>query len=324
MASISLPSQITAVGVSRTSDSIDVIENLKLPFPTAKPNQLIIKVEYAGVNLIDVQQRKGNFPLPPLPAALGVEAAGTIVALPVDDAVMHSAAFRARGFEVGAKVVCFCAGTFAEYAVADWVSAVPLPPAVSTRDGAASLVQGVSALAFISEAYDLCKQRGAVVIGTTSTRAKADVARAHGADHVVLYRDEDVAARVLEITGGEGVHATFDGVGKDTFETNLRVVRPKGTIVTMGAASGRIEAFDPQVLYEKSIKFVYPSASVYLRDPSNGRDYAQEVIGLIAAGAVKPVISKEYPCTAEGVAQSQKDLAEGRSVGKLLIKVVSD
>ena len=110
---------------------------------------------------------------------------------------------------------------------------------MSPRVGAASLVQGLTALTFASEAYDVrqgdrvlvhtvagglglwlaqvCKRRGAVVIGTTSTAEKAAVARAHGADHVILYRDEDVAARVLEITGGEGVHAIFDGVGKDTY-----------------------------------------------------------------------------------------------------------
>ena len=129
----------------------------------------------------------------------------------------------------------------------------------------------------------VCKARGAVVIGTTSSAAKAAVARARGgADHVVLYREEDVGARVREITGGLGVHAIFDGIGRDTcvftlsvslrqrvealipecwsrFETNLKAIRAKGTIVVLGTVSGKIEAFDPEVLYEKSVKFVSPS-----------------------------------------------------------------
>ncbi|PIL33847.1 hypothetical protein GSI_03553 [Ganoderma sinense ZZ0214-1] len=125
-------------------------------------------------------------------------------------------------------------------------------------------------------------------------------------------------------TGGKGVHAIFDGVGKYTFETNLKAIRPKGTIVVMGSVSGRIAAFDPKLLYPKNVKFVYPSATVYIQDPENGRDYGQELVDLLASGAVKPVIGKEYPFTAAGVVQSQKDLAKGRSVGKLLIKVASD
>ncbi|KAI1785866.1 NAD-P-binding protein [Ganoderma leucocontextum] len=346
MPSIRLPSTIAAIGISETGD-LDVIQKLELPFPAPTPSQFVIKVEYAGVNFLDIQQRKGKFPLPHLPAALGVEAAGTIVALPTDETVVNSEPFRKHGFQVGGKVACFGFGTatFAEYTLADWFVVTPLPPTVSTRVGAASIVQGITALTFASEAYDvragdrvlvhtvagglglwfaqLCKQRGAVVIGTTSTAEKAAVARAHGADHVILYRDEDVAARVLEITNGEGVHAIFDGVGKDTFQTNLKAIRVKGTIVGMGSASGKIEAFNPEVLYTKNVKFVYPSATLYVLQPSNGRDYGQELVDLLANGAVKPVISKEYPFTAEGVAQSQNDLAEGRSVGKLLIKVTS-
>ena len=130
-------------------------------------------------------------------------------------------------------------GTFSEYIAADWYTVVPLPPSVSTREGAASFAQGLTAITFVSEAHNvqagetvlvhtvaggvglwitqLCKHRGATVIGTTSTEEKVAIARAHGADHVILYRSEDVAARVLEITKGEGVHAVFDGIGKDTY-----------------------------------------------------------------------------------------------------------
>ncbi|KAM5543351.1 hypothetical protein V8D89_003225 [Ganoderma adspersum] len=308
---MAFPSKVAAVGISKTGD-VDVIQNLDLPFPSPAPNQFAIKL------------RDGNFPLPTLPTALGVEAAGTIVALPTDESVLNSEAFQRRGFEIGGKVA-FRKG-------------------LSPRQGAASLVQGLTALTFTSEAYDvrrgdrvlvhtvagglglwfaqLCKRRGAVVIGTMTTAEKATVARAHGADHVILYRDEDVAARVLEITGG--ALTAFGILIWDRFEGNLKAIRAKGTIVGMDSASGKIEAFDPKVLYAKNIKFVYPSATLYIQQPENGRDYGQELVDLLASGAVKPVISKEYPFMAEGVAQAHKDLAEGRSVGKLLIKVASD
>ncbi|PIL27953.1 hypothetical protein GSI_09897 [Ganoderma sinense ZZ0214-1] len=181
----------------------------------------------------------------------------------------------------------------ASYAAADWAAATPLPTVrVPPRMGAASLVHGLTALALVSEAApvrpgdtvlvhavagglglwlaQVCKARGAVVLGTTSSAAKAAVARTHGADHVILrlYRDEgvDVGERVLELTAGRGVHAIFDGIGRDTFATNLKAIRAKGTIVVLGTVSGKLEPFDLEVLYEKSVKFVYPSA------PKQGRD----------------------------------------------------
>ncbi|KAI1785868.1 NAD-P-binding protein [Ganoderma leucocontextum] len=394
MASIRLPSKIAAIGISKTGD-LDVIENLVLPFPSPTPSQFIIKVEYAGVNFVDIQQRKGSFPLPHLPAALGVEAAGTIVALPTDETVLNSDAFRKHGFKVGGKVACIGLGaaTFAEYTLADWLAVTPLPPTVSTRVGAASLAQGLTALTFASEAYDvragdrvlvqtvagglglwfaqLCKQRGAVVIGTTSTAEKAAVARAHGADHVILYRDEDVAARVLEITNGEGVHAIFDGVGKDTYASILvgatradpgasycfeqvrdelegdpgqghdcrdglrvrkdrgvqpgRLVRKERQVRAPQVSDTRFCPKSPREWHSfYTPACIRQSATLYVQQPENGRDYGQELVGFLESGAVKPVISKEYPFTAEGVAQSQTDMAEGRSVGKLLIKVTSD
>ena len=122
------------------------------------------------------------------------------------------------------------------------------------------------------------------------------------------------------------------------------MIRVKGTIVAMGATSGALEPFNPRILIEKNVKFVYPSyvcitrisylwifaddhpvrAALYLRNPKDGRQYIPEALGLIADGVLKPVISKEYPLTAEGVAQAQRDQIEGRSVGKILIKVAAE
>ncbi|PIL35709.1 hypothetical protein GSI_02439 [Ganoderma sinense ZZ0214-1] len=330
------PSRITAVGISKPG-GLDAIETLNLPFPSPEPNQLIVKVAYVGVNFFDIQQRAGLYPVPSLPAPLGQEAAGIVVALPSDEALLSSEGFKESGLEIESPAY-FVPGAFAEYVTPDWSNAVLLPPSVSTREGAAAFAQGMTAITFTAEAYDvqpgdyvfvhtvagglglwltqIVKHLGGIVIGTTSTKEKAAVAKAHGADHVILYKDEDVVAHVLELTGGEGVHAIYDGVGKDTFQKNFEMIRFKGTIVSMGAASGALEPFDPRKLLRKNVKYVFPSASNYLRHPKNGRQYLTELYGLIASGVLEAVVSMEYPLTAEGVAQAQRDQSEGKSIGK--------
>ncbi|CAK5264327.1 unnamed protein product, partial [Mycena citricolor] len=149
-----------------------------------------------------------------------------------------------------------------------------------TRDAAAASSQGLTALTFIEEAYkvkkgdvilvhtvagglgllfaQLIKHRGATVIGTTSTKEKAELAKANGADHVILYKDEDTVKRVLELTDGQGVDAVFDGVGKDTFDSNFVMLKRKGTLVSVGNASGAVPPMAPLRLVEKNLKLVRP------------------------------------------------------------------
>jgi NADPH:quinone reductase-like Zn-dependent oxidoreductase len=169
---------------------------------------------------------------------MGGEASGTIVGLPIDQTVLNDPDYKKRTFENGGKVVISHLGAFAEYMAVPWKDVYQIPAGVTTRVAAASFLQGLTATSFMEEAYcvkkddiilihtvagglgllmcQLAKYRGATVIGTTSTKAKATLATEHGADHVILYNEEDTVKRVLEITNGEGVHAVFDGVGKDT------------------------------------------------------------------------------------------------------------
>ena len=169
---------------------------------------------------------------------MGGEAAGIVVGLPTDQKVLNDPEYKKRAFENGGKVAVNYLGAFAEYISAPWKDIFPITPGVSTLTAAASLLQGVTAASFMEEAYNvqkgdivlihtvagglglimcqIAKSRGATVIGTTSTKAKAALAIENGADHVILYGEEDTVQRVLEITNGEGVHSVFDGVGKDT------------------------------------------------------------------------------------------------------------
>jgi len=320
-----------------------VIQKTQQPFPKVLPGDLIIKVQYGGVNFIDTYYRKGLYPIESFPAIMGQEASGTVVGLPTDSTILDDPEYKKRGFEMGGKVVVKTLGAFAEYIAIPWTLVFPVPSAVPHLIAAAGLLQGITAVSFMEEAYNVQKNdiilihtiagglgqlmcqvakfRGATVIGTTSTKAKAALATGLGADHVILYTEEDIVKRVLEITNGEGVHAVFDGVGKDTFDNNFKLIRRKGTIVSIGNASGPVLPFPPLKLAEKNVKLLRPNVSNYTVTPEESLHYASEVFEMIAGGTLKINIHKEYPFTAEGVAEAQKDLTGGKTTGKLVIKI---
>ncbi|KAK0500765.1 hypothetical protein EDD18DRAFT_1145765 [Armillaria luteobubalina] len=329
----SFPSTVQAVSIQRTGD-FDVIEKARLPFPKEVPGNLVVKVDYFGVNFIDTYFRKGMYPLKDFPAVLGMEAAGTIAALPTDEKVLNDPDFKKRNYTIGSKVIVNNMGVHQTYISIPWSKAHPVPASVDTKIAAAAGLQALTALTFFTEAYNvkqgdvilvhtvagglgllmaqLGKYRGATVIGTTSTKEKAEIAKAHGVDHVILYTSENTAERVLELTNGEGVHAVFDGVGKDTFEDNFKLLRRKGTFVSVGNASGPIAPFSPLKLIEKNLKFLRPSMPNYIATPEESQRYVTE-------GILKINIYKTYPFTAEAVQQAQKDLTGGKTTGKLVI-----
>ncbi|KDQ63083.1 hypothetical protein JAAARDRAFT_29081 [Jaapia argillacea MUCL 33604] len=342
---MTLPSTIKAITIAKTGDP-EVLEVTEQPFPKIEPGHVVVKIQSGGVNFIDTYFRKGLYPITTFPAVLGMEAAGTIVQLPTDEKVVNDPDFKKRGYEVGSKVAVMVMGVHAEFVSVPWIKTYPIPAAVSSRVAAGSLLQGLTAITFLNEAYNIqqgdkilvhtvagglglilaqyAKYRGATVIGTTSTKEKAELAKAHGADHVILYKDEDVVAKVLELTGGEGVEAIFDGVGKDTFEANFKMIKRKGTIVSLGNASGAVPPFPPLKLTERNVKLLRPSAINYLVTPDETLKYGTELYDLIARGIIKINIYKEYPFTGEGVAQAQTDLVGGKSTGKLLIKIADE
>ncbi|KAG6849393.1 hypothetical protein H0H93_008839 [Arthromyces matolae] len=343
-----LPTTTDAIVIAKTGD-LEVIEKRTIPFPKPAPGSIVIKltlkyqVEYLGVNFIDVYYRKGLYPYKEFPAILGKETAGTIVALPTDEAVLRDETFKKNGFKVGGKVAADFLGTHATYISVPWKFVYPVPESVSTRIAAAGLLQALTAYTFFEEAYKVKKDdkilvhtvagglgllmaqlgraRGAVVIGTTSTPEKASLAKENGAAHVILYKDEDTVARVLDITNGEGVEGVFDGVGKDTFDNNFKLIKRKGTIVSLGNASGPVEPFSPLRLVDKNVRLLRPTMTNYVYTPEEAYHYGKEVFKLIGDGVLKINVWKEYPFTAEGVKQAQSDLVGGKTTGKLIVKV---
>ncbi|KAH7916395.1 hypothetical protein BJ138DRAFT_1131914 [Hygrophoropsis aurantiaca] len=339
---MSYPSTISAIAISKTG-GFDVLEKISIPFPKIAPGHLVIKVQYLGINFIDTYYRQGVYPVSSFPFVLGKETAGTVVGLPTDEAVLNDPDYQKRGYKEGSRVAVDLLSTHAEYISVPWKTVYPIPDSVSTLTAASALIQGVTAVSFMEEAYNvqkgdtilihtvagglgllmaqLAKSRGATVIGTTSTPEKAELAKANGADHVILYKNENTVARVLELTNGEGVHAIFDGVGKDTFDSNFEMIRRKGTLVSVGNASGAVPPFPPLKLVAKNIKLLRPTLNNYTYTPSEVLYYSHKLFSLLSDGTLRTQVFKEYPFTTEGVQQAQKDLTGGKTTGKLVIKV---
>ncbi|KAJ7150388.1 NAD-P-binding protein [Mycena filopes] len=345
---MTIPTERHAIGINKTGD-FDVLEKVTLPLKV-NAGDIVVKTEYLGINFIDTYYRqvngKGLYPVKEFPAPIGTEASGTILALPTDPAVLEDPQFKKRGFTVGARVACGGGGIFglqSDYVSIAWKAVQVLPQNVSTKIGAAALLQGLTALTFVEEAHkvkqgetilvhtvagglgllfaQLIKARGATVIGTTSTKEKAELAKANGADHVILYKEEDTVQRVLEITNGAGVDAVFDGVGKDTFDSNFKMLKRKGTLVSVGNASGAVPPMAPIRLVEKNLKLLRPTVGNYVTTPEEIYHYGTELYRLVADGTLKIKVHKEYPFTREGAIEAQQDLTGGKTTGKLLIKV---
>ncbi|KAE9401945.1 NAD-P-binding protein [Gymnopus androsaceus JB14] len=355
---LNLPSTVQALAIAQTGD-IDVVELMTLPFPKVEPGHIVVKIEYIGVNFIDTYFRKGLYILDSFPATLGEEAAGVIAKLPTDPAVLVDPNYQRWGFEVGGTVaVARCPRRKPNLRFGPWARVFPTR-GVSTRITAASVSGATTAITFLSEAYPLtaspfsshpsayaseavvfihtiagglgllltqyAKHLGAkLIIGTTSTSDKAQLARSHGADEVILYKEaglDGIIKRVMELTGGRGVDVVFDGVGKDTFEMDFEILARKGTLVSVGNASGAVEPFSPLKLMPKNIKLLRPTVGKYCVTPDEVYYYVNKVFELVSSGVLKVDIYKEYPFTTEGGRQAQRDLVGGKTMGKLIIKV---
>ncbi|GAB1525649.1 NADPH:quinone reductase [Rhizoctonia solani] len=360
-----IPSSMKAARVGKQG-GIEEIQVTDIPVPTVKPNEILIKVEWAGVNfsqfplndsggggdvntgflLVDTYFRGGVYPRE-VPFTLGQEGAGTIVVLPTASKVLNSEEYKIRGFKQGAKVVAYASGSFAEYVAVPWKDVQLVPEGLSLAQAAASLAQGLTgpgtALTFVKEAYpvkkgdwilvhaaaggagllftQLANQLGANVIGTTSTPAKAEIAKKAGAKHVILYTETPVSSEVLKLTDGRGVEAIFDGVGASTWEDDFVSIRRKGTIVSYGNASGVVPPFSVLKLGAKNVKVCRPVVGNYLTEPAEFHQYSSELLELIKDGKLNIAIHAEYPFTTEGIRQTQIDISGRGTSGKLLVKV---
>ncbi|KAI0340769.1 NAD-P-binding protein [Trametopsis cervina] len=340
---MSFPETIQAITFSKHG-GVEVLEKTTLPFPQQKPHEILFKVIYGGVNMIDTYFRKGLYPVPSFPQVTGVEVSGIIVKLPTDPKVLENEYFKLREFKVGDKIAFSSLGSYAEYLSRPWKDIYPLRD-VGLDVSASICSHGFTVITFMTEAYNVqkgdvilvhtvagglglaftayAKSRGATVIGTTSSEAKAEIAKSYGADHVILYTKENTVQRVLEITNGLGVHAVFDGVGKDTFLANFDLLRRKGTLVAVGNASGPPDPISPLKLSAKNLRLLRPNMGKYMETEEEAHYYWQELANALKSGLFKPRIEKVFPFTAEGVQAAQTELATpgNKIAGKLLIKI---
>ena len=301
------------------------------PDPEPGPGDLLVDVAAGGVNFIDIYQRTGIYPMD-LPYVVGSEGAGTVTAVGAE----------VSEFEVGDRVTwAMSNGTgYTDTAVVPAAKAVAVPDGLDLEVAAAVMLQGMTAH-FLTESTfparagqtalvhaaaggvglllcQMLRAKGVRVIGTTSTEEKAELARAAGADEIVFYKDVDVVTEVDRITGGEGVHVVYDGVGKATFDAGLEVLRPRGMMVLFGAASGPVPPLDPQVLNRKGSLFLTrPMLAHYLLDREELLWRANDVLGAVQSGALNVRIGGRYPLADS--AQAHRDLQSGGTTGKLLI-----
>jgi NADPH2:quinone reductase len=304
------------------------LEDIPLPKPGA--GQVLVEVKAAGVNLFDTQLRSGLYKRE-LPLTLGLEGAGVVQALGPDVA----------DAKVGDRVAfIFASGTYATHTLAPAERVVPLPDAISFEEAAAILFQGLTAHYLATSTYPLgpgsscivhsaaggcgillcqiAKIRGAEVIGAVSTREKAEIARDAGADHAIVYADEDFAAAARRISGGRGVDVVYDAVGLETYVRSMDALRPRGTLALYGEASGLVPPIDPrELLFRKSLFLTRTGLDHYIADRRELRARTDEIFGWVAAGTLKQKIFRTYGL--EAASDAHRAIESRATTGKLLV-----
>jgi NADPH2:quinone reductase len=321
-----------AMRVTKFGDpSVLQLEEVEKPKPAA--GEALVRVHVAGVNYADIYFRSGAARLPiPFPFTPGIEGAGTVES--VGEGVTEvkpgdRVAYATRGI-----------GSYAEYHSVSVGQLAPLPKEVSFEDGAAIILQGLTAHYLLFEFYPVkrgstvlvhaaaggmglllvqwLKHLGAVAIGTVSTEEKAKVAREAGADHVILYTKEDFAEEAKKLTGGKGVDYIIDGVGKTTFTKNYDALKNRGWATVFGMASGPAEPVSPNALMTKSLTISGGALFNYMvtRDEMLGR--ARDVFNALREGWLKLHIDRVFPL--DQAAEAHRLLEGRQTVGKLILK----
>ena len=295
--------------------------------------QVRLKQTAIGLNFLDVYQRTGMYPIGDLPKTLGMEAAGVIEE--VGDGV--------EDFAIGDRVAyAMGLGSYAEERVWGTDRLVKLPDGIDDQTAAAKMLQGMTAYYLLNRAYRVksgdtilfyaaaggvgliacqwAKHLGATVIGCVGSEEKAELARANGCDHPILYRDENVPERVKEITGGEGVPVVYDSVGKDSFEDSLDCLRPFGLMVSFGSASGPVEPFNIASLGPKgSLHLTRQTLGTHTATRALLDECAGALFDVVGSGDVKINVNQTYPLAE--TAQAHRDLEARKTTGSTVLTV---
>jgi NADPH2:quinone reductase len=299
------------------------------------PGQVRIRHVAVGLNYADTYFRNGTYPIP-LPNGIGVEAAGVVVAL--GEGVSNVA--------VGDRVTYTgFINTLGAYSTERLIAAAPLiklPETIAFETAAAMTMRGLTSAYLMKKIHAFregdsillhaaaggvglivsqwAKLLGLTVIGTVSSAAKAEVARAHGCDHVIDYSHEDVAQRVRQLTDGRGVDVVFDSVGKDTFMGSLDSLKRRGLLVCVGTASGPIDGFNPQLLAMKgSLYMTRPALADYIADPQEKAELAEELFGLVGSGLIRIEINQHYAL--QDAVQAHRDLESRKTTGSSIFVI---
>lgn len=284
-----------------------VFEDVTLPQPG--PGEILMRNRAIGLNFIDTYFRSGLYPAPQLPFTLGNESAGDVLAVGPN----------VTEFKVGDRVVVVSAlGAYAEERIVPAASVFALPEGISYEAAASMMLKGLTAEYLLHRTYKvkpgdtilvhaaagatgtiLCqwgKALGATVIGTVGSKEKAALAKAHKADHVINYREEDFAARVKEITGGKLCDVVYDGVGKDTFMKSLDTLKPFGLMVSFGNASGPVDAFNLGILSAKGSLYVTrPTLNTHTAKRETAVAMAKNLFDAVLSGKVTVPVNATFP-----------------------------
>jgi NADPH2:quinone reductase len=322
-----------AIRISHYGDP-SVMKLVDIPQPAPGTGQAMVRVHAAGVNFADIYFRNGSGRVPiPFPYTLGMEGAGVVEAVGEgvsDVKVGDRVAYSTRDL-----------GSYADYHLVNATALAPLPEELSFEDGAAAILQGLTAHYLVHEFYPIghgstvlvhaaaggmglllvqwLKHMGAVAIGTVSTDAKAEIARAAGADHVILYTEQDFAEQAKKLTGGKGVDYVIDGVGKTTFTKNLDALRNRGWATIFGMASGPADPLSPNFLMTKSITISGGALFNYTVTREELLRRAKDLFKGLREGWLKLRIDHSFPLAQAAEAHR---LLEGRqTTGKLILTI---
>lgn len=298
------------------------------------PGEVLVRHTAIGLNYIDVYHRTGLYPVA-TPFTPGVEGSGVVER--VGDGVEDLAPGDAVAYTSNGPV-----GSYREARVLPRDRLVRLPDGIDPETSAAIMVKGCTVEYLVRRTYEVkpgdavllhaaaggvgliaCQwlaSLGATVIGTVGTPEKGELAQANGCHHVVRYRDEDVRARVKEITGGAGVDVVYDSVGADTFEASIASLKPRGTMVTFGNASGPVPPFAPLLLARNGSLYVTrPRIADYYATAADRAEGFDALFSAVLSGAVRPHIGARYPL--REAAQAHRDLEARRTVGSTVLVV---
>ena len=296
------------------------------------PGEVRIRHEAVGLNYIDVYFRTGLYPAPSLPFSPGMEGAGVVEA--VGEGV--------DALAVGDRIAYAAppVGSYAEQRLMPADKVVKVPAGIDSRQAAAMMLQGMTVEYLLRRTYPVragetilfhaaaggvgliacqwAKHLGATVIGTVGSDEKAELARAHGCDHPIVYTREDFTDRVRELTDGAGVPVVYDAVGRDTFAGSLDCLRPRGMLVSFGQSSGKIDPFDVGILSAKGSLYVTrPTLMTYTASRADLEASAQALFDVVAGGAVRITVNQTFPLAE--AADAHRALESRRTTGSTIL-----